>query len=321
MKLERVAIVSLFEAIPWAPIVLGLQSGLERLGLQVLVQTAAPAWYAAEQVRRWSPHVVLVALHDRMRPHVPAWRDLVPRSVPFAALCFDDPYDMATPLALLRHFDLMLTPERTALLPYEERGVRARPLAPVICDDWHHLPTEAAVRDVDVLHVGGNQWAPRRALLPQIVKRLTGAGYVFAEAAGQARWIVGRDLTQMMHRSRLTLDVPRWEFFASTNPLGLPCTYAGPRVHIAAACGTPCLCVEPRGDLELQFPGQPTCSIEDAPSAVLEFLREIRTAETAAPGQLHPSAVQARKSWELLHAPQVRAAQLLDHLRELTGAE
>lgn len=312
MRLERVAIVTDFDSIPWAPIVLGFANGLRGLGLEVHVAPAGPAWFSAEFVKRWEPHAVLVALHDRLRKHVPAWRELIPRAVPFAALCFDDPYDMATPLALLQHFDLMLTPEPCCVEHYRDRGCRAAVLEPTVCDEWHapmHRVPEIAY---DVLHIGGRQWIPRREFVPALDRALTARGYRFGEVAGARRWIVGRDVTQQLHMARLTIDVPRFEMFSSTNPLSIPCTYVGPRVHIAAACGVPCVCIGPRDSLLEAYPAALTSTLNDGVQRVLELL-------DGPEHVLDAAAAKNLERFEAVHAPRHRAAQLLDALRVLTG--
>lgn len=312
MKLERVAIVWDFGAVPWAPIMLGVAAGLRAAGVQVLEAPAAPEWLAAEQVRRFDPHAVVVGVHDALRKNLPAWRQLLTGARAWVALCFDDPYDMATTLELGRHFDLMLTPEPCAVDVYERRGWRADVLAPTVCDVWHRPPAGPVAAVHDVLSVGGNQWKPRRQWLPFLVRALQQVGREFAEVAGRRRWIVGPDLTDAMHRSRLTFDLPRDEWF-TTNPLQVPCTYVGPRVHIAAACGLPCLCINPRGDLATVYPAAPSCDLEAAVGRVLELLDDDHARWSI--------AAQNLERFREAHAPAVRGRELVALLERHCLAE
>lgn len=307
MKLERVAIVTLTEAVPWAPIVLGLADGLRANGIASMVAQAVPHWFNAELVKRFEPQAVLVALHRRMLEHVEPWRAAVAGSVPFAALCFDDPYDMTTSLAVARHFDLILTPEQCAVETYERIGLRADVLLPTVSDDWHHPPAVAVSPVVDVFSVGGNQWRPRRQYFADLVRSLAAAGRAYGEVAGNARWIFGRDLTTALHLSRLTFDMPRDEY-TTDNPQRIPCTYVGPRVHIAAACGTPCLLWGPRSGAADTYPDAITAPLEDGVAAILDILAtgQQRSADAAA-------AALAR--FRSHHAPAVRGRELADLLR------
>lgn len=306
MKLERVAIVSMLDAIPWAPIVLGLKAGLEAHGVGVVTANASPSWMHAELVRRFDPHAVLFCLHRQMLPHLAAWRSFLFGGIPFAALCFDDPYDLTTSLAADHLFDLILTPEQCAIETYHARGRRADLLLPTVCDVWHHEPTRSVTQDVDVLSVGGNQWRPRRTWLPMLVRALEANGKTFGEVAGTQRWIVGPELTNALHRSRMTFDLPRDEY-TTDNPLRIPCTYAGPRVHIAAACKVPCLLIDPRGGSSATYPQNRTAALHEGVDAILAMLED-------------PADAAARAAFSLAkfrseHAPAIRGRQLLELLR------
>lgn len=302
MRFERVAVVWDYAAVPWAPIMLGIVAGLRAAGVQVMEAPAAPDWLTAEQVRRFDPHVVLVGLHDALRQHVPAWRTTVGGARAWVALCFDDPYDMATTLDLAPQFDLLLTPEPCAVDLYERRGWRADVLAPTVCDRWHRPAAAAVAVAHDVLHVGGNHWTPRRQWLPHLVAALRQVGRVFSEAAGKRRWLVGPDLTRELHRSRLTIDVPRQEWF-TTNPHQVPCTYTGPRVHIAAACGVLCLCINPRGDLANVYPSMPSAELGDGIAMALQLLDDDAGRQER--------AGLALERFREAHAPAVRGRELL----------
>lgn len=305
MKLRRAAVVWDLHAAPWAPIMLGFVEGLRAHGVEVVVAPSAPDFCSVENVRRLDVDAVIVGVHDKLRQHVPAWEASLGRGRAWVALCFDDPYDMATTLELGRFFDLLLTPETCAVDTYERRGWRADVLLPTVCTSWHH-----AVRPLppplvhDVLHVGGNQWKPRRQWLPLLAKALQDTGRQLTQATGgRLGWLVGEDLTRELHRSRLTLDLPRDEWF-TTNPHAVPCTYTGPRVHIAAACGVPCLCINPRGDLAVTYPRAPTATLENGIGEVLRLLEHSDELEAIAAANLE----QFRRA----HAPAIRARQLID---------
>lgn len=304
MKLRRAAVVWDLTAAPWAPIMLGFVEGLRIAGVEVVVAPSAPDWCSAENVRRLDVDAVIVGLHDKLRQHVPAWEAVLGRARAWVALCFDDPYDMATTLELGRFFDLMLTPEPCAVDAYERRGWRADVLAPTVCDRWHRPAARPRELVHDVLHVGGNQWRPRREWFPRLAASLQAVGRQLTQATGgRLGWLAGEDLTRELHRSRLTIDVPRDEWF-TTNPHAVPCTYTGPRVHIAAACGVPCLCLNPRGDLATTYPAAPTATLEDGIGAVLQLLEQPAELERIA----EANALQFRQH----HAPAHRGRQLVD---------
>lgn len=307
MKLERVAIVTLTEAVPWAPIVLGLADGLRANGIEPMVVQAVPHWFNAELVKRFEPHAVLVALHRNMLEHVEPWRAAVAGSIPFAALCFDDPYDMTTSLAVDRHFDLILTPEQCAVETYGRRGRVADLLLPTVADDWHHPPATSVPPAVDVLSVGGNQWRPRRTHFADLVRALHAAGRTYGEVAGNVRWIFGRDLTAALHQARLTFDMPRDEY-TTDNPQRIPCTYVGPRVHIAAACGTPCLLWGPRSGAADTYPDAMTAPLGDGVATILDLL-------AVGNDRMAGAAAAALARFRSHHAPAVRGQQLADLLR------
>lgn len=308
MILERAAFVTMAHAIPWAPIVLGFSEGLQRAGVDNRIFDAAPSWFQAEQVRRFAPQVVLFALHRDMREHLPAWRSELPADIPFVALCFDDPYDMTTSLSAGHHFDLILTPEACAVDTYASRGRKADWLLPTVCDLWHEPPQHRGDYVHDVLSVGGNQWHPRRTWIPHLVKALRARNKVFGEVAGQSRWIVGRQLTAAMHRARLTFDLPRTEY-TSDNPLRVPCTYVGPRAHIAAACGIPCILLEARGQADATYPASPCLSIDD-PGCIDAIVALIDNDD-----ERNRIAEACRSAFMTKHSPAVRGLYLLDLLR------
>ena len=304
MKLRRAALVWDLEAAPWAPIMLGFLEGLTAQGVQVVVAPASSDWCTAEQVRVQDVDAVIVGLHHKLRPIVPAMVDQIGRDRAWVALCFDDPYDMATTLELGRFFDLMLTPEACAVDTYERRGWRADVLAPTVYTEWHHPPTAAVEHVHDVLHVGGNQWKPRREWLPKLATSLQAVGRQLTQATGGRHgWLAGRQLTHELHRARLTIDLPRDEWFSS-NPHAVPCTYTGPRVHLAAACGVPCLCINPRGDLATTYPAAPTALLEDGVGRVLQLLEQ--------PDELRAIAAANLAQFQRAHAPEIRARQLID---------
>ena len=140
--------------------------------------------------------------------------------------------------------------------------------------------------------------------LPLLAKALQDTGRQLTQATGNRfGWLVGAELTQELHRSRLTIDLPRDEWF-TTNPHAVPCTYTGPRVHIAAACGVPCLCINPRGDLAVTYPKAPTSTLEDGIGEVLRLLEH--------PDELQAIADANLEQFQLVHAPAIRARQLID---------
>lgn len=324
----RAAIVWDHAAIPWAPLMLGLAEGLRAHGVDVLERDAGPAWLAPELLASSAPDVVLVGLHDKLRPHVAGLRAAVPSAVPFVALAFDDPHDHATALALLPFFDVVLTPEPCAVATYLERAEllardRGRPLgvdvlAPTVSSRWHqpHAGTDPVRHDWDVLHIGGNHWAPRKTFLPALVHTLQARGYRYGEAAGVRRWLAGDQVAAALHRCRLTLDIPRDGVFPSTNPYQVPATYTTPRVHLAAACGVVCLVVGPRGDHHQVYPAMPSAPLEHGIAAVLELLERPAA-------ELDAIAAANRRDFVERHAPAIRAGELLEllgrHCPQLAG--
>lgn len=302
MKLRRAAVVWDLHAAPWAPIMLGFVEGLRAHGVDVVVAPSAPDWCSVENVRALDVDAVIVGVHDRLRTHVPAWEASLGRGRAWVALCFDDPYDMATTLELGRFFDLLLTPETCAVDTYERRGWRADVLLPTVCS-WHRPAMTLPPLRHDVLHVGGNQWKPRRDWLPHLAAAMRLEGRQLTQATGGPRgWLVGEELTHELCSSRLTIDLPREEWFR-TNPHAVPCTYTGPRVHIAAACGVPCLCINPRGDLAVTYPKAPTSTLEDGIGEVLRLLGQ--------PAELEAIAAANLEQFRLMHAPAIRARELI----------
>jgi hypothetical protein len=307
MDLRRAAVVWDLHAAPWAPIMLGFVDGLRAHGVEVVVAPAAADFASAEHVARFDPDAVIVGVHHDVRPHLEAWRSTVGASRAWVALAFDDPYDMATTLALAPQFDLVLTPEACAVSTYERHGWRADVLLPTVCDRWHVPASFPVAARHDVLHVGGNQWKPRRTWLPVLSEELRKKGLTLTQATGGRRgWLCGRALTEELHRSRLTIDIPRDEWFR-TNPMGIPCTYVGPRAHIAAACGVPCLMLNPRGDLDSTYPDAPRSVLDDGVGAVLDLLDDDEGRQQIAAANLD--------RFRRLHSPRVRAERL-KHLIE-----
>lgn len=307
----KIAVIGEWSAVPWIPIMSALWSGLSAHGHSVLVlpMGVQTVELGRELALQYEPDLVLFPIHHSERPHLPLWLDLFDGKAKRVALCFDDPYDMATVLAFGSRFDHLLSPEPLAVECYRRRGWKADELAPVIDGRMHFRSHDVArPRIYDVLSVGGRQWAPRTQYMPQLVAMLAQHGKTFGEISGNRRWVAGRELTRQLHMSRVTFDLPRLEFFKTTNTELLPCTYPGPRIHIAAATGTPILAISPRPDTAAQFPYVPRCTIEDSFG---ELLKLLALSDCDREGMAEANFA----TWQERHTPEIRASQLLALVR------
>lgn len=303
----RFAIVGDFDAVPWIPIMSALWSGLHEAGHSaVLVPMTRHPELGYEIVEQTAPDVVLFPLHHSERPLLGPWLERLHGRAQRVALCFDDPYDMATPLHFLAQLDVLLSPEPMAVQVYRDLGARAHVLLPVIDGRMHHPPRGGLLRPApqyDILSVGGRQWRPRAEFMPQLEAQMRSRGLVFGEIAGSRRWVSGRELTAQLHATRLTFDLPRLESFSATNPHAIACTYAGPRIHIAAATKTPIVAIEPRPGTKTQFPSVPTCKLADSWATLFPLLEDV--------GQLAKVGEALFEDWQAAHTPLIRARELV----------
>jgi hypothetical protein len=293
----------------------GITRGLQLAGHEAFAVPAQPGWLSAELVRRHDPAFVLFGLHRSLQPEVAAWRAALPASTALVAWALDDPYDMRTTLETLPSWSAVLTPEQCAIDSYQRRGVRCGLLEPTVDDLTYQAPEVGTVVPTlrDVLSFAHVRLGPTRARwLPAIAQKLRAAGRTVDDSAGQRRWLVGRELVQALQSSRVTLDLPRDEF-TRDNPDGVPCTYPGPRVHLAAACGVPCLCIAPRGGLFGAYPTALTCELEDAATVLLDLTNRSADARRALQG----AATSTHAGFTARHRPEVRARELVQVLCEL----
>lgn len=304
----RFAIVGDFDAVPWIPIMSALWSGLHEEGHQaVLVPMTRQPELGYEIVEQTAPDVLLFPLHHSERPLLGGWLERFEGRSKRVALCFDDPYDMATPLDFRDRLDHLLSPEPMAVQVYRDLGSRADVLLPVV-DGRMHYPRGAVQRPAayDILSIGGRQWRPRAEFIPQLQREMSARGLVFGEVAGSRRWVAGRELTKQLHATKLTFDLPRLEMFSATNPHQIPCTYAGPRIHIAAATCTPIVAIEPRPGTKAAFPSIVTCPIGDSFQTLFGLLQE--------PDRMRTTSGELYQEWIHFHTPAKRARELVDIL-------
>lgn len=310
----RVALLSDLEAVPWLPLVAGVLEALEANGCTVeLVRVgdmpAVQLWLLERRpfdLAVTLPHAWIVG---RVRPFLRVLRD---RGVPVVSLTYDDPYDLAHGIEIAPHVDLTVTPEVLAADCYDQVGHPAAVLPPVVSASLHGAPLP---RDplYDVFFLGGTHWTPRAAVLPKVRDWCTRTKRTYGEAAGTRRWITGPELGRVLSQTRLLLEIPRFSCPVRSNPYQVPCTYTSPRVHLAAATGTPCLIVERKADGA--FEAFPSCGIGELIPTLARLLE---------PGnpQLDGAALAARREWLDRHQPRLWGRRFLDLVRArgLVGA-
>ena len=314
----RVAIVATLESVPWMPIVAGLLEGFRLLeeveAVQAFDIAGRPSLHV-EELRSFAPHLALFPCHRtawrKAAPYVAAVQDLGART---AAITFDDPYDMETGLAMAKALGFVFTPELLAVDVYERLGITARHLRPTVSTRFHYPPPAdhpglASDYELDVLHVGGNRWTPRKAFLPKIQRWCEQRGRRYGGVAGNNRWIMGHELTAAIHASRTNLEIPRFDLPTQSNPHQVPCTYTGPRVYLLAACAALPIVIGPRPDLCETFPDVPRAADLGEAIELLEFW-------TAPDMDSRRRAVgeELRRDFQLHSAPELRAGQIIRQL-------
>lgn len=270
----RVAVLSNLETVPWIPLVAALGEGFDELGAEVLMVRVSEVPDAfLGQMRRFRPDLALLPFCKwewKRRGHY--MRELEELGAVKAAVLYDDPYDMETGLALAEEVDAVFTPEQLALEFYERKRPAFHQL-PFVSADLHYPPDDPPPRTIDVAMVGGVFWRPRSQILPAIRNLCQARGLNYTEVAGVSRWLAGRGLTNFLHRSRVLLEIPRYDLPTRSNPHQVPCTYTGPRVYIAERCATEVLTVGPRADFSERFPMYRSVpGIEEALPALAELL-------------------------------------------------
>lgn len=273
----KVAVLSSFETVPWAPLVLGLMEAVRAARMEpVPVRVAAMPDVHLELVHHL--HRIDVALlpfcrweWDHAAPYLQLLRSL---GVPIVPVLWDDPYDLEMGAWLARQAALVLTPEPAAVDAYGAMGVDAQVLPPLVCEAWHHPHRElrgaherASLNSV--LWFGGTRWRPRQHAIPLIRDAVRRAGRPWQEAAGVRRWIVGPQLTEALHGCAMTFDLPRFDLPTRTNPWQVPCTHLGPRAMIAAACQAFCLLIDAKPNNTLT--SYPEATLANAVDAVLHW--------------------------------------------------
>lgn len=339
MTSPNIAIVCDLGAHPWAPIVLGLVEGLRfaapdwnpvvvpcgGAGATGHAQTAA-ARLGEAMLRELNPDLVLACVHAQSIDELRRMHDWTREATgAWVGLCFDDPHDHLSTLKLLGKpggydqaapvLEGVLSPEPMAVDWYRYRGIPAAtqraPISRVM--HWRRTQAEAEAAPHALAVVAGPWWPPRQRLQPALLTAVEQAGLPVVEVRGtsgpQGRWVSGRDLTAVLHSARLTVDMPRtWVY--PENPHQIPCTYTAPRVTIAAACGVPCLTIDPRDSLQRDYPGALSCSLDEAIPRTLELLR-------GDPAVLHAAAAAAWETFDRRHDPVHRALELVANLRAL----
>lgn len=313
----RVALMCDMDVVPWQPIIGGFLTGLRSVGFEAqpfrLAKANANPLHLAE-LDEFAPALVLWFPHSSQRDKWAPYIDVV-RFAPSAVLAFDDPFDIATSLALLEELreadvePVVLTRAALAVDPYKREGFPAAELHPCI-DPRVFFRIPRTGDGQHVVHVGGNWWRPRNRVLPVVKKWCRDRGYTFGEAAGKRAWLVGTELAKVFAHAQLVLEIPRFDLPTQSNPFQVPCAAPTPRLQILAACRAFALVVtdnpavtDPLQDI------YPSCETADVCDALGYWLDAGRKEEREAIRNL------AEKAWRHHHDPRVRAAQLVNALR------
>lgn len=307
----RILVCSDGRAVPWVPLVHGVLEGLRAQFPNVdvrFVSLDSNPWVWEAELDPAGPTVAMFPLHHH-EWHKGGAQAAMERcaalGIKVAILAYDDPYDHQTPLAAVQSGSVhhVETPESGCVKHYVAHGVTAAVLPPIVSTRLHYPPPEnGAPERTLVSFVGGKQWRPRAAMLPLLELAAKRASLQYVEIAGVVRWLAGRQLTDLFHRSRITVEIPRFDLPTITNPYQVPCKWTGPRVYIAAATATPCLIVGPKPDQP--FPTMPTCDAEHFVEALAYWLDAARGPELAA------RTDQARRDFVRYHQPTIAAAPL-----------
>ena len=308
----RIALLSTLEAVPWLPMVHGLLSGLTELGHDTRPFRVADHWWLHCQLfEEFCPDLVLLPFcrweWDRVRGTL-YQEALRATEAPIAGVFFDDPYDMRTSLELVPELDFVFTPEPLALPIYESLDMPCALLPPFV-SGLMHPPRPPGKRPYvyDVFWFGGTDWRPRRTIIPPARDWCRHNGKVYGEVAGNKRWTAGTELAQNLHAARLTFEIPRFDRPTVSNPHQIPCTYTGPRLHIAAATATFALRINPKPDGVYggAYPVVEAAELLEALGFWTDRSRDLERAERAE---------LARLEWVELHRPDRRCRSMLEAL-------
>lgn len=304
-----VAVLSDCCNIPWQPIDGALCEAVRCLdGVAHLFHVGGFPSLVLTELEAFEPAAIILPAHQMLaRSAGPFLRFARARSIPVIGAFFDDPYDHKTALDLLPNIAAVLTPEPLCADVYREMGKPAFVLPP-FCDPRSTVPTEQRQKRYDIFHVGATNRAPRHAILPPIREAAARRGLQYGEAAGVSRWVVGRELADLLTEVRVLLEVPRFELAPSTNPHLVSCTYASPRFHLAAAARTMVLVIGPRGDIQDVWPEAPCVDPGDV-DGVLAWAAPERERER----EERAEAMHAR--WLREHQPRNRAPIIAEALR------
>lgn len=304
----RVAVLGSCESVPWLPLTMGLVEGFCELGCDARAfRVSETPWHYLAELELFGPDLLIVApsKHDwmRMRPYVEWWTPHQESGLVVVGYTGDDPYDLQTGLALARVVDLICTPEPLAVDCYRGEGQPAVHVDVPVSAHMHPAPLEPAEPVYDVFWFGGTFWTPRKRLIPAIRDYLRKQGRVYGEVAGRTRWVAGLDLAYQLHRTRMTLELPRFSQPTRSNPYQIPCTWTGPRLHIAASTATFALVID--GKHDGKYSRYPRCGLEDWRDALDHWLAPKRADE-----RREIRLAMCREFLER-HRPRVRAQTML----------
>lgn len=309
----NVAILASSESFPWVPIIHGFMVGMRELGHVVHpVPISGLHWLYEQELIALEPTLdLLLILVPRggartLRKYYLGVLDRFHKhGVPIVGLMFDDPYDMETGLTLAPNCDFVCTPEPLAVDVYERLGHRAGQLAPTVSTAMHYPSIAPVDPQYSVFWFGGTHWTPRKRIIPVLRDWCKANGHVWGEVAGRTRVLAASALTAELWRAKCTLEIARFSAATRSNPYQVPCTWTGPRLHIAAACGTPALrIVEGKGDGV--YGSVPLIEEADAVEALAAFLQDDNARRVVA-GDM-------QREFQLSHTPRTRCEQLLEML-------
>jgi len=273
----RVAVLNGLEPVPWVPLIAGLVEGFRELGADVRpIRVCDLPEFFLNELDEFAPDLALLPFcRWEWLKRKPYFEVLKAMGTKTAAVLWDDPYDMETGLWLAEEVDAVFTPEELAIDIYN-RTLPAFHVPPFVSRRMHHPPEKPCPKVIDVFMVGGVNRKPRLQILPHIRNLCTRLKKNYTEVAGVTRWLVGRQLTNYLHQSRIVLEIPRSDVAHRTNPHQIPCTWTGPRVYIAAECEAFVLAIGPRPDFKELFPFYPAVGdINEALAFLPELLGEL----------------------------------------------